>query len=288
MKLGVGDKILTTLNDRVPFGVSEIITNTNNLGTNIWILDVRRWFGNYRVAQPAYPTSINNLVPSLYPIDVSGVSTFIQPINTYYPIFNKTYGCDSLYVYNILPIGSGSIYSTTNNTTGGANSLTAYYRIRLESVNTNNNVGIITTISNNTGTATRLNIGFDNQFPSNGSLYVGVGNQDVAGDFYYGTYNLPNLRLTDFYNKWVTFIVDINYVSRILRIWINGKLILTITTGLTSGALPNTNSSTTSVLNETNSPWSGYCSYGRLMKNGTITNDDAVKMHNLMEYATLS
>lgn len=287
MKLGVGEKILTTLNDRVPLGLSEIYSN--NLGTNIWLLDVRRWFGNYRVAQPASGTNINKLNPALSPVDVFGVSTFIQPANNYYPIFSKnTYNCDCLYVWNVLPIDSGNIASTTNNTTNGATSLTAYYRIRLEGVNTNNNIGLITAIQNNTGTATRLNIGFDNQFPYNSALYVGLGNQDVAGELFYGTYNLPNLRLSDFYNKWTTFIVDINYVSRLLRIWINGKLVLSVTTGLTSGALPNTTSKGTNVLSETNYTWTGYCSYARLMKNGTITNDDAMIMHNLMEYATLT
>lgn len=287
MKLGVGEKILTTLNDRVPLGLSEIYSN--NLGTNIWLLDVRRWFGNYRVAQPASSTSINKYIPALFPVDVFGVSTFIQTSNNYYPVFSKnTYNCDCLYVYNVLPIGSGNISSTTNNTTNGATSLTACYRIRLVSVNTNNNVGLITSIQNNTGTATRLNIGFDNQFPYNSALYVAVGNLDVAGEYYYGTYNLPNLRLSDFYNKWTTFIVDINYITRLLRIWVNGKLVLSITTAIASRALPNTNSNGTNVLNETNYTWTGYCSYARLMKNGTITNNDALNLHNLMEYATLT
>jgi hypothetical protein len=286
MLIGVGNKILTNINNRISFDSSDINLGTN-LGTNIWILDTRRWYQVYRTSNPANNIGINNLVPSLFPIDVSAVSTFTQPINTFYPIFfRNTFGCDCLYVYRTSGLFSGYIASTTLNTSNAATSLTAAYRVRLVSVNTINNVGILMQISNNSDTASRFAIGFDN-LTSNSALFVAVGNTDVAGDFFYGTYNLQNLRLSNFYDKWVTFIVDMNYVSNLLRIWVNGRLVLTRATGITAGALPNTNATFSSVINKSDFSFTGYCSYARLFKNGNPTNNDVIRLHNLMENSTL-
>lgn len=284
MLIGVGDKILVMQNSRVPQGQSGILQlSYTNFGTNIWFIDCRRYFASYRIAQLANNTGINAFYTPHLPIDIGGVTSFFQPDTNNLPVFfNNIDGSNCVYIWH--GVGFGRFVSTPNNLTNSATSLTAIYRIRLESINTTNNVGHVAEILNQTNNAHRIGILFTNY---SGVLNLGivVGNTDTANEYY----RFVSTDLSFIYNKWVTIVADINYVTRVARIWLNGILLLTSTvTEITAGALPNTDYNANNVIGSSGTPWKGYCSYARVLKNATLTNDDVVLLCNNIENSSLS
>jgi len=261
-----------------------------NIGTNVWVMDSRRYFGNYRIANLANGYHLAVWPPSIYPIDVSNQSVLnIVGGGTYAPNTRfSTSDFDYPTIKFINPYGLSRVnFSTTTlNSTNNASSLTAFYRVKIDQINTTNNIGALFTVHNNNFTAVRFALYLDNQYGAgNGILVIEVNNVDSGARFY----SNANVRLSDIIGKWVTIAIDINFLTKTMRFWLNGVLKAnTFISGMTAGNIPNTNSAGISVLGDVNYWWIGSCTYARMMKNGAMTNDDAVKMHNLMEYATLA
>lgn len=288
--------MITTINNNAleirnkqAYSIANI--SPTNIGTNVWVMDSRRYFGNYRTANPANNAHLGSWPPAIYPIDVSNSSVFnIVGTYTYAPNTRfATADFDYPIIKFVYPSGLSrmNFSTTTLNSTNNASSLTAFYRVKIDQINTTNNVGVLFSIINNNSTANRFALSFDNQYGAgNGILVAEVNNVDSGAiRFYLGT----NVRLNDIIGKWVTIAIDINFSTKTMRVWLNGVLKAnTFITGMTAGNIPNTNASNISVLGDITYWWIGSCTYARMMKNGAMTNDDAVKMHNLMEYSTLS
>lgn len=262
-----------------------------NIGTNIWVMDSRRYFGNYRIANPANDAGLGSWPPAIYPIDVSNSSVLnIVGSGTYAPntrFVTADFDYPTIKFINPSGLSRMNFSTTTLNSTNNASSLTAFYRVKIDQINTTNNVGILFSILNNNSTAPRFTLYFDNQYGAgNGILVIEVNNVDSGAIRFYLT---ANVRLNDIIGKWVTIAIDINFLTKTVRFWLNGVLKAnTFISGMTAGNIPNTNATYVSVLGDVNYWWIGSCTYARMTKNGSMTNDDAVKMHNLMENATLS
>lgn len=274
------DIFRTSDNGRLPMLASEIfMSDITRQGTNIYLLDTRRYYGNYRIAQPANGQDISTSIGGSIPLDVAGVSTFNQTVGTNFPKFYRNIdGFPAIYSYHSVGLNQGVIESSTLNMTNSASSLTAFYRLKMTEYTDS---CFIFKIGNNIGVIARLSFVFyaiDNQ------TLVGFSNLDGSATQHYAVVADTN----SFINKWTVWIIDMNYVTRILRVWANGKLIFSQTmTVISSGALPNTNNNDIEVLGNQIFKWKGYCSFARLNKNGTITNDDALKLTNSIENATL-
>lgn len=262
-----------------------------NIGTNIWLMDSRRYFGSYRTANPANNAHLGSWPPAIYPIDVSN-SSVLNIVGTYTYAPNTRFATadfDYPIIKFIHPSGLSrmNFSTTTLNSTNNASSLTAFYRVKIDQINTTNNVGFLFNVSNNNWTAARFALYLDNQYGAgNGVLVVEVNNVDSGAIRFYGG---TNVRLNDIIGKWVTIAIDINFSTKTMRVWLNGVMKAnTFFSGMTAGNIPNTNAYHMSVLGDTTYWWIGSCTYARMTKNGAMTNDDAMKMHNLMENATLT
>lgn len=178
------------------------------------------------------------------------------------------------------------IANTATNAINGASSLTCAARFKLDSVNTSNNVGLLCSFLNNSLNASRFAIYFDNQYGvGNGVLVLEVNNLDSATPYY----TVLNVNLATLYNKWVTLIVDFNYITKTARCWLNGILVHTyVISAMASAAIPNTNCAYINFFASTTYNWVGYLSVIRFAINGAITDDDALKLHNNLEFLTLT
>lgn len=274
------DIFRTSDNGRLPMLASEIfMSDITRQGTNIYLLDTRRYYGDYRIAQPADGQNIATFIGGSIPLDVAGVSTFNQTVGTNLPKFYRNIdGFPAIYSYHSGGLNQGVINSSTLNMTNSASSLTAFYRLKMTEYTDS---CFIFKIGNNQAVNARLSFVF---YAIGNQTLVGFSNLDGIVTQHYAVVADTN----SFINKWTVWIIDMNYVTRILRVWANGKLIFSQTmTVISSGALPNTNNNDIEVLGSTILKWKGYCSFARLNKNGTITNDDALKLTNSIENATL-
>jgi len=251
------------------------------VGSNVWLFDARRYYADYRTTQPTDGTVCGIFGP--HPIDVTGVSTFgylgsaSSPPNA---IFRRSInGAPALEfedsTYKVF------LSTSTLNTTNSATGLTALYRFRLDAVNTTYNYAPLFYVGNGTSNANRFSINFDNQYGAgNGIITATVNNVDSATSFTV----VLGISLSSIIGKFVNLVVDMNYSTKLFRAWVNGRLINSQTiTAMTAGAIPNTNMGYVSVINDSAYPWFGYCTYARMLKNTSLTNEDVVKLSNQME-----
>lgn len=244
------------------------------LGQDCWWFDSMRIKGNYRA-------SLAGGVNSLGFIDVSGVSTAGWGTGNLCSLgFFGSYRVIQSGDVGVWPpwtdIGTPSL-----NTTNNASSLILGYRVYFQKYITGSSLSNVMKVMNNAGNGYRIAFMFSS-VPGDDCLKVIVGNTSTS--YTYST--LGKISATSLKNKWANIIVYMDYANNYLKMWINGALIIATATGITAGNLPNTNSAVTKIYGD-DGGFVGYCSYARLTKNGSLTDDQAIVYTHLMEMATL-